>query len=47
MHAKRHVAIDTGFKQTEHTIFVHVISMELKFQLLLSTYMKKLYQNSQ
>ena len=24
---KRHVAIDTGFKQTEGAIFLHVISM--------------------
>ena len=24
---KRHVAIDTGFKQTERSIFLHVISM--------------------
>ena len=27
---KRHIAIDTGFKQTESTIFLHLISMELK-----------------
>ena len=25
---KHHVAIDTGFKQTERTIFLHIISME-------------------
>ena len=25
---KRHVAIDTGGKQTEHNIFLHVISMD-------------------
>ena len=24
---KRHSFLDTGFKQTEHTIFLHVISM--------------------
>ena len=24
---KRHVSIDTGFKQTERTIFLHVVSM--------------------
>ena len=33
---KRHVAIGTGFKQTEHTIFLHVSSMGLKLQLLSS-----------
>ena len=27
---KRYVAIGTGFKQSEHTIFLHVISMGLK-----------------
>ena len=27
---KHHLAIDTGVKQTERTIFLHVISMELK-----------------
>ena len=27
---KRHVAIDTGFKQTERTIFLQIISMGLK-----------------
>ena len=27
---KHHFAIDTGVKQTEHTIFLHVMSMGLK-----------------
>ena len=27
---KRNVAIDTGFNQTERTIFLHAISMGLK-----------------
>ena len=27
---KRHVATDTGFKQTERTIFLHIIPMGLK-----------------
>ena len=44
---KRHVAIDTGFKQIERTIFLHVISMGLKLQLLPSAFLKKLSQNCQ
>ena len=28
---KRHVAIDTGFKQTERAMFLHVISMGLRW----------------
>ena len=43
---KRHVAIDTGFKQTERTIFLHVILMGLKLQLLPSTFLKKLLKVS-
>ena len=31
---KRHVAIGTGFKQAERTIFLHIISMGLKLPQL-------------
>ena len=45
---KRHVAIDTGFKQTERTIFLHVISIGWTIGLLLSNvYLEKLRQNCQ
>ena len=32
-HPVHHVAIATGFKQTERSIFLHVIAMTLKLQL--------------
>ena len=44
---KRHVAIDTGLKQTERIIFLHVILIGLQLQLLSSTFSKKLCQNCQ
>ena len=39
---KCHVAIETGVKQTERTIFLHIISMGLKLSLLSSAFLKKL-----
>ena len=42
---KRHVVTGTGFKQTERTIFLHIISTGLKLQLLSSEFLKKLCQN--
>ena len=38
---KHHVAIDTGVKQTERTIFLHVISMGLRLQLLSRAFLKE------
>ena len=43
---KRHGAIDTaGFNHTERTLFLHV--MEPNLSLLLSVFLKKLFQNCQ
>ena len=38
---KRHFAIDNGIKQTERTIFLHVISMVLKLQQLYSAFFEE------
>ena len=46
---KHHAAIDTGFKQTEGTIFIHVISMGIKivtaFKCIFEETMPKLSVN--
>ena len=44
---KCHITIDTGFKQTERTVFLRVISIGLKSHLLSNVYFKKWCPNCQ